>query len=183
MTMVDDARFERLVQTAMRLRGRSDAPDASRRAEVEAFLFAEARILDEQRYAEWIETFTDDGMYWVPINPEVGDPRDEVALACDDRRRLEDRVARLATGWAHSQIPRSRTVRSVTNVEVWTAGEDALDVRSNLVVHEYRRGRRQVLAGHQVHALVRRDDRLHVESRIVHLIDADFEVGNISFIV
>ena len=37
----------------------------------------------------------------------------------DDRRRLEDRVYRLRTGFAWSQAPASRTVRLITNVEVF----------------------------------------------------------------
>ena len=183
MTMVDHERYDRLVQKTHAMRARTDEPDPSLRPVAESVLFREARLLDEQRYEEWVETFTPDGMYWVPINPDIGDPRQEVALACDDRRRLEDRIARLATGWAHSQFPRSRTVRSVTNVEAWAAGAGALDVRSNLVVHEFRRGHHQLFAGRQEHALVRIDDQLRVATRVVHLIDADHAVGNISFVV
>src|SRR5205085_2506943 len=140
---------DRLVKTTHAMRARTDTPDPSLRLTAEALLFREARLLDEQRYDEWIQTFSDDGLYWVPINPDIGDPRDEVALACDDRRRLEDRIARLNTGWAHSQTPRSRTVRSVTNVEVWPSLFDAWDVRSNVVIHEFRRGNHQVFAGRQ----------------------------------
>src|SRR5690625_7147907 len=34
--------------------------------EISAFLFREARILDEERYTEWLEFFTEDVHYWVP---------------------------------------------------------------------------------------------------------------------
>ena len=181
--MIDDERFDQLVKTTHAMRGRTDDPDPQLGATAKRFLVREARLLDEQRYQEWIETFADDGVYWVPINPDIGDPRDEVSLACDDRRRLQDRIARLETGWAHSQRPRSRTVRSVTNVEAWPAGPGGLDVRSNLVVHEFRRAQHQVFAGRQEHLLVPVDGGLRVASRVVHLIDADYAVGNISFVV
>src|SRR5258708_13006502 len=36
----------------------------------EQFLFHEARLLDTQRYEEWLQLFTEDATYWVP--PEQG---------------------------------------------------------------------------------------------------------------
>ena len=53
--------------------------------------------------------------------PEAGDPRREIAISFDDRRRMEDRIYRLRTGYAWSQAPKSRTVRMVSNVEVFAA--------------------------------------------------------------
>ena len=48
------------------------------------------------------------------VDADGGDPRNEIAITFDDRRRLEDRVYRLRTGYAWSQKPKSRTVRMVT---------------------------------------------------------------------
>ncbi len=183
MTLIDDSRFDQLVDLARTMRRRSDEPDPALRATAETLLYREARLLDEQQYEAWVATFADDGIYWVPINPDIGDPRAEVALACDDRRRLEDRIARLATGWAHSQIPRSRTVRAVTNVEAWRAGEGAIECRSNLIIHEFRRANTQIFVGRQDHAFVPVAGTMRLKSRIVHLVDADHAVGNISFVV
>jgi 3-phenylpropionate/cinnamic acid dioxygenase small subunit len=33
--------------------------------EVEQFLYREARLLDERRFREWLELFTDDARYWM----------------------------------------------------------------------------------------------------------------------
>ena len=40
------------------------APDLLR--EVEQFLYHEARLLDERRFHDWIELFTEDVHYWMP---------------------------------------------------------------------------------------------------------------------
>jgi 3-phenylpropionate/cinnamic acid dioxygenase small subunit len=32
---------------------------------VEQFLYPEARLLDERRFHEWLELFTDDSRYWM----------------------------------------------------------------------------------------------------------------------
>ncbi|MCU1700446.1 MAG: Benzene 1,2-dioxygenase [Mycobacterium sp.] len=33
---------------------------------VEQFLYAEAQLLDDHRFTDWIELFTDDAHYWMP---------------------------------------------------------------------------------------------------------------------
>ena len=71
----------------------------------------EARLLDGHDYERWLAMFAPECIYWVPGTPERGDPRREIAMMFDDRRRLEDRIYRLRTGYAWSQAPRSRTVR------------------------------------------------------------------------
>ena len=37
------------------------------------FVVNEARLLDDKRYAEWLDLWTDDGIYWVPLTPEQTD--------------------------------------------------------------------------------------------------------------
>ena len=68
----------------------------------------EARLLDERLYSEWLDLLTESCSYWIPISPEGGDPRIELSLSLDDRRRIEDRVRWLGTGDVHGQRPPSR---------------------------------------------------------------------------
>ena len=63
----------------------------------ERFLMHEARFLDDARFDDWLALFTADGWYWVPSEPEQGNPHDTVSLMYDDRRLLETRVRRLAS--------------------------------------------------------------------------------------
>src|SRR5262249_40435797 len=70
----------------------------------------EARLLEEFRLDEWRAMFSPECIYWVRGTPGGGDPRREIAMSFDDRRRMEDRVYRLRTGYAWSQAPKSRTV-------------------------------------------------------------------------
>ena len=93
--------------------------DAVERDRFRMLLEREARLLDELRFDEWLALYTPECIYWVPATPGGGDPRREVAISFDDRRRMEDRIFRLRTGYAWSQAPKSRTVRMVSNVEVF----------------------------------------------------------------
>ena len=85
----------------------------------------EARLLDQLRFDEWLALFAPECIYWVPATVTGGDPRREVAISFDDRRRLEDRIYRLRTGYAWSQAPKSRTVRMISNVEVFASADGA----------------------------------------------------------
>ncbi|MBL4639716.1 MAG: hypothetical protein JKY57_04220 [Kordiimonadaceae bacterium] len=85
-----------------------------------AILNLEARLLDTRRFEEWLNLYSEDCVYWLPAYLNV-DPRENVNVAFDDRRRLEDRIIRLETGFAHNQSPDRRLRRLVSNIEAWEA--------------------------------------------------------------
>src|SRR5215469_12978980 len=108
--------------------------DSTVRDEFRRLLEREARLLDQLRYEDWLAMYAPECVYWVPSTPNAGDPRREIAIMFDDRRRLEDRIYRVRTGFAWSQAPASRTVRLISNVEVFvTARDDARMLRSNFL--------------------------------------------------
>ena len=111
-------------------------------AEVERFLLHEARLLDEARWDDWLALFTDEATYWVPSQPDQASPHDTVSLIYDDRRLLETRVRRLQNPNIHAQTPPSRASRIVANVTIEPDG----DVRSKLVMVEYRRNTQRLFA-------------------------------------
>ena len=39
--------------------------------EIEQFLYAEAELLDQRRFNEWLDLFTEDARYWMPIKRNV----------------------------------------------------------------------------------------------------------------
>jgi 3-phenylpropionate/cinnamic acid dioxygenase small subunit len=83
-----------------------------------AFVYREARLADESRYAEWEALWdTDDALYWVPLHPDA-DPDREVSIIYDNRRRLASRIRQLQTGVRHAQTPPSSMRRMITNLEV-----------------------------------------------------------------
>ena len=109
---------------------------------------ARRALLDQLRYDDWLAMYAPECIYWVPATPKAGDPRREIAIMFDDRRRLEDRIYRLRTGFAWSQAPASRTVRLITNVEVFaTARDDARMLRSNFLISEFWGDETRLLSG------------------------------------
>jgi 3-phenylpropionate/cinnamic acid dioxygenase small subunit len=144
----------------------------------------EARILDQLRYEEWLELFAPECLYWVPATPDGGDPRREVAVMFDDRRRLEDRVYRLRTGYAWSQAPSSRTSRIVSNVEVFRCDHgDQRMVRSNFSISEFWDGEIRILAGWSGHRFRKINGVWLISAKQVNLLNCDQCIRNLSIIL
>jgi 3-phenylpropionate/cinnamic acid dioxygenase small subunit len=144
----------------------------------------EARLLDQLRFDEWLAMYAPECIYWVPGTPEGGDPRREIAICFDDRRRMEDRIYRLRTGYAWSQAPKSRTVRMISNVEVFdTDRNNVRMVRSNFLISEFRVDGTRFLSGWCGHRFVQSGERWQIQVRQVNLIDCDQNLRNPSIIL
>ena len=127
--------------------------------EVEQFLYREARLLDERRFHEWLELFTDDVHYWMtgrssryPRSSKaiaILDPdryvdadltkEDELAILDETKTTLGGRIARLDTGMAWAEDPPSRTRHIISNIEVEPGDATSeLKVYSNFFVYRNR---------------------------------------------
>ncbi len=158
--------------------------DPVERDRFRALIEREARLLDQLAFDEWLAMYAPECIYWVPATPQAGDPRREVAISFDDRRRMEDRIYRLRTGYAWSQAPKSRTVRMISNVEVFasTAGNTRM-VRSNLLIGEFRPDGVRYLSGWCGHRFVERGGRWEIQVRQVNLIECDQNLRNPSIVL
>ncbi|TQK71881.1 MULTISPECIES: aromatic-ring-hydroxylating dioxygenase subunit beta [unclassified Nocardioides] len=150
--------------------------------QAQSFLAHEARLVDEGRFNDWLDLFAGDGLYWVPVTAGGGNPRTEVSHAFDDHRRLTDRVYWLRTGLAYSQLPASRTRRTITNIETVTDPDGRLVVRSSFVVHEFRAGVAKVYAGWYGHVLLPHDDGWRIRLKMVNLLDSEQYHENLTLV-
>ena len=165
----------------------ADAPTVQ---EAERFLFAEARLLDERRFEEWEALFTDDAVYWLPIDPDR-DPARSVAIIYDDRKRLHERVYRLTKTPVLDQNPPSRTIRFVSNVEVvdGQVGGEAIVYCRQLITEMRPGGPGQqglnvprLFAAHCEYRLRRVDESWRIVLKKVVLLTSDEPQYNLSFI-
>ena len=114
--------------------------------EVNQFLIAEARLIDERRFEEWLDLFTADAIYYMPgrtnawqsgeIADSINKPG-ELAVFEDTKSTLTTRVQRLRTGLAWGENPPSRTRHIITNVEIEIMPNSSNEVcaRSNFLVY------------------------------------------------
>jgi len=114
--------------------------------EVERFLYQEAMLLDDRRFEEWVELFTEDTHYFMPIrrtrtkrelDKEFTQPG-EMAFFDENKMMLQARVKKLLTGTSWAEDPPSRTRHIITNVLVTEDRGEELDVRSNFLLYRTR---------------------------------------------
>lgn len=152
--------------------------------DVEQFLFHEARLLDERRFGEWLDLWTEDGRYWVPRFHEQPDPFEQVSLFWEDRMLREVRVRRIENSRNWSQQPVTRSARLVGNIII--DGLDAaghLIVRSSLQLTEWRLESRQ-LAGSVFHKLAATDQGgWKIVLKRVNLVSCDDVFANLEVFI
>jgi benzoate/toluate 1,2-dioxygenase subunit beta len=160
-------------------------PDAEYRAVVD-FVYKEARLADEARYAEWLALWTDDGVYWVPATTDPGaDPDKHISHIYDNRGRIETRIKLLQTGHRYSQEPASLMRRLISNIEVAADGAE-LVVESNFALAELAiqaKREMQWWVGRTTHRLRRVEGELKMCRKMVVLVNAAEPLPNLSFLI
>ncbi|MES2495995.1 MAG: benzoate 1,2-dioxygenase small subunit [Pseudomonadota bacterium] len=105
-------------------------------ADVCAFLYREARLLDDRDWDAWLDCYAPDVEYWMPAWTDddelTRDPHSEISLIYyANRQGLEDRVYRLKTGRSSASTPEARTSHAVNNVEILARHDGRIDLRYN----------------------------------------------------
>lgn len=125
----------------------AEEPETLQRAllelEVQRFLFAEAQLLDERRFDEWLALMAFDIVYRAPVRvtreggEDIAGPG-ELHHFDDDYGQLELRVQALQVRSAWAEIPPSRTRRLITNVRVEPLEGSDVRAHSNFLLHRSR---------------------------------------------
>ncbi len=93
--------------------------------EIEQFLYREARMLDDERYQEWLGLMTEDIHYWMPgiqarhrkdKKPRLDPAR--MAFFDDDLLNMRRRVTRFLDPTAWAEDPPTRSCHVISNIEV-----------------------------------------------------------------
>jgi benzoate/toluate 1,2-dioxygenase beta subunit len=110
---------------------------------VEAFLYAEARALDDRDWDTWLAFYAPDVSFWMPAWDDddrlVEDPQAEISLIYYSRRSgLEDRIFRIKTERSSASTPEPRTSHNISNVEILSQDDSKISLRFNWLTLSYR---------------------------------------------
>lgn len=111
--------------------------------QVQAFLYREARLLDDRQWDDWLACYHPQVEYWMPSWDDDGgltrDPQSEISLIYyPNRGGLEDRVFRIKTERSAASTPEPRTGHNIHNVEIVSQQGEQVEVRYNWQTLSYR---------------------------------------------
>jgi benzoate/toluate 1,2-dioxygenase beta subunit len=118
---------------------------SAQHASICAFLYREARYLDDRQWEPWLALYAPEAEYWMPAWDDDDrlseDPHSEISLIYyPNRNGLEDRVFRIQTERSSASMPEPRTSHMLSNVEVLAERGELFDVRYNFhtLSHRYK---------------------------------------------
>ena len=149
------------------------------------FVYAEARMLDELRFEDWLDLYTEDGHYWMPLAHGQTDAKLHASLMYEDKLLLRVRVERLAGQRTFSQQPRAAATICCRRRPSSTAIPNprrpkAYVVRTAFHYVETRQDAQTLYAGWATHHLVEQDGALRIRLKRVDLVNCDAAFGNIN---
>lgn len=148
---------------------------------VEQFLYHEARLLDTGQLEAWLELFTDDATYWVPLERDQKDPLETSSIIHDDRALLELRVKQARHPRAHARQPLARTVHQVGNIMVTDQGKE-IRVDSTLQLVEFRNEKQRLYGALVEHRLRRYADTFRIAHKRVDLVNSEGELDGVAIL-
>ena len=149
---------------------------------VEEFLYHEARLLDTGQLEAWLELFTEDATYWVPLERGQKDPLETSSLIYDDRTLLELRVKQARHPRAHARLPLARTVHQISNIMVLEKTDTEARIASTLSVTEWRNEKQRLWSGLVEHRLRRAQKSWKIAAKRIELVNSEAELDAIAIL-
>ena len=120
------------------------ASSAITRQAVEAFLYREARYLDDKEWDGWLALYTSNAVFWMPSWDDddklIDNPQTEISLIYyGSKQGLEDRVFRIRTERSSAtSLPEPRTSHNISNVEIVEQSAGQAKIRFNWFTLNFR---------------------------------------------
>ena len=149
------------------------------------FVVREARLLDTHRFEEWLDSFTDDGHYWMPLEWGQEDPILACSLMYEDKLLLKIRIERLAGRRTFSQKPKSRChhVLQVPQIDLRDEAENLYRLWTPMHYVETRLDEQTLYAAWATHHLCVVDGEIKIKLKRVDLVNCDAAFGNIQLLM
>lgn len=154
------------------------------RDEIIDFIYAEARMLDEGRFDEWLALWLPDGHYWMPLDYKQKDPVSATSLLYEDHFMLRLRVERLNGERTFSQKPKSRCHHVIQRpfIDLYDPENGQFQTNTSMHYVETRLDEQQLLALTATHELRDVDGDLRIANKKVELLNCDAAFGNIQLL-
>jgi len=140
--------------------------------EIEQFLYRQSELLDAKAWQDYIDLFTDDGVYWMPVTPEQTEWEGSPSIFAEDKHMMAVRMGRVTHPTAWSQAPMWGTSHVIGNVAIEAEAPGEWRVRSRFHMMELRRDTVRHFGGTYRHTLVRQAGQLKIKLQRVDMFNA-----------
>lgn len=144
-----------------------------------SFVYQEARTIDEKRFDDWYEMFTETGIYWMPLTRDQPDGLNHNSLFYEDRLLLKVRIERLKSPRSFSQDVPSYCHHVLQQPMVESRDQGVVQVRTPFIYLETQGDAQQVLGATAWHSLVLDEGRIKMELKKIELVNPDAGFGSI----
>ena len=151
--------------------------------EVTAFIWQEGDMLDHGEYEAWLDLWTEQGKYIIPIDPAAEDFENTLNYAYDNHHMRELRVKRLRGGESISTSPLARTVRSLSRFRVLSEVETRITVRCAQNLREFRKDVLKHFTADVVYDLKRSGDSFKIDRKLIRMINSDDTLTSVGYII
>jgi benzoate/toluate 1,2-dioxygenase beta subunit len=141
--------------------------------QVEQFLYRQAELLDTKQWQEWIDLFSDDGLYWMPPDASYKTWDGQPAIFAEDKNLMNVRMGRVLHPDAWSQRPLWATNHVVSNVVIQKSKPNGdVEVKSRFHMLELRRDDVRHFAGSYTHQLKKTKSGYRIKLQRVDMTNA-----------
>jgi len=148
-------------------------------------VYREARLIDEKRFDDWYDLFTEDALYWMPLCRDQPMGPEQTSLFYEDKLLLKVRIERLRHPNAFSQQQPSfcQHVLQQPALEGDTPTPDQCVLRTPFLYVEAQRDRQLMLAAVAYHHLVSSAGGWRIRMKKVELLNRDAALPSIELLL
>ncbi len=150
--------------------------------QVTAFINMEADMLDHKEYQDWLDLWTETGLYIIPVDANSQNYKDNLNIAYDDTTMRKMRVERLQSGYAVSTKEAKMTVRTLSRIRILEENEEEVLVRCAYCVFENKKNDLRSFPADVEYTLKRQKSGLKIEQKVVKILKADEYLTTIAYL-
>jgi benzoate/toluate 1,2-dioxygenase beta subunit len=141
---------------------------------IQAFVYQEARHLDDKQWDEWLQLYDENVTFWMPSwddedNLTTNHETEISLIYYPNRNGLEDRIFRIRTERSSATLPDTRTSHNCTNLEILEENNDEVKIRFNWSTLSFRYNKLDQFFGVSFYTLKKVEDSFLITTKKVIL--------------
>ncbi len=150
------------------------------------FMYEEAEFLDNRDFNDWLNILDNSFTYTVSIgNNKFEEDVDGGVVLCNDNiERVTIKLKRFETEFAWSEIPPSKTVRSISNIRIAEIKSSIITVHSNEILYRNRNNtENEIIYCRRIDNIIVNENKLSLMSRKVNIESGVMATRSLSLIL